>query len=78
MSSTGSAELYRAHAAQCVGLAHKAPDHETRLWLLDMAQAWLVLAEQTLTKTWVLPASIYETPEQQHAIQQQQQPQPDE
>ena len=77
MSSTGSAEYYRAHAAQCVGLAHKAPDHETRLWLLDMAQAWLVLAEHA-NKNMGAPASIYETPEQQHAIQQQQQPQTDE
>jgi hypothetical protein len=45
--------------------------------LLDMAQAWLVLAEHA-NKNMGAPASIYETPEQQHAIQQQQQPQTDE
>ena len=45
MSSSGSVELYRTYAAQCVELALKGPDPETRLALLDIAQAWLALSE---------------------------------
>ena len=44
MSSTDSAELYRTHAAQCIEIALRAPV-ETRLELLNIAQAWLALAE---------------------------------
>ena len=77
MSTTGSVELYRTYAAQCVELARKASDPETRLALLNMARAWLVLAEQA-DKNIHAPTLVYETPEQpQHVIQQQQQPQPD-
>ncbi|MGA9006598.1 MAG: hypothetical protein WB495_06820 [Xanthobacteraceae bacterium] len=77
MSSTGSAELYRVHATQCVELALKAPDRETRLALLDMAQAWLALAEHA-DKNLHASTLVYETPKQQrHVTQQQQQPQPD-
>jgi hypothetical protein len=76
MSSTGSAELYRTHAAQCIEIALRAPV-ETRLELLNIAQAWLALAEHA-DKNVHAPTAVYETPErQQHAIQQQQQPQPD-
>ena len=78
MSTTDSIELYRIYAAQCVELARKAPDPETRLALLNMAQAWLVLAEHA-NKNMHAPTLIDEPPErQQHVIQQQQQPQPDE
>jgi hypothetical protein len=77
MSSTGSAEVYRAHAAQCVEIARKTPDPETRLALLDIAQAWLALAQHADKNTHA-PTLVYETPERQrHVIQQQQQPQPD-
>ena len=76
MSSTGSAELYRTHAAQCVEIALRASDRETRLAILDMAQAWLALAKHA-DKNTRAPTLVYETPEQQHVIQQQQQPQPD-
>jgi len=75
MSSSGNVELYRVYAAQCVDLARKPPDPETRLALLDMAQAWLVLAEHA-NKNMHAPTLVYETPEQQrHVIQQQQQQQ---
>jgi hypothetical protein len=44
---------------------------------LNMAQAWLVLAEHA-NKNMHAPTLIDEPPErQQHVIQQQQQPQPD-
>jgi hypothetical protein len=79
MSTTDSVELYRIYAAQCVELARKAPtpDPETRLALLNMARAWLVLAEHA-DKNSHAPTLIYEPPEQQQrVIQQQQQPQPD-
>jgi hypothetical protein len=77
MSTTGSVELYRTYAAQCVELARKASDPETRLALLNMARAWLVLAEQA-DRNIHAPTLVYETPEQpQRVIQQQQQPQPD-
>jgi hypothetical protein len=77
MSSSGSVELYRTYAAQCVELALKGPDPETRLALLDIAQAWLALAEHA-DKNSHAPALVYEAPEQQRrASQQQQQPQPD-
>ncbi|MGB7175847.1 MAG: hypothetical protein WBD33_03265 [Xanthobacteraceae bacterium] len=75
MSSTGSAELYRKHAAQCIEIALRAPV-ETRLELLNIAQAWLALAEHA-EKNVQAPTAVYETPEQQPVIQQQQQPQPD-
>jgi len=76
MTSTGS-DSYRRYAAQCVELARKTPDPKTRLALLDIAQAWLALVEQA-DKNGNAPTLIYERPEQpQRAIQQQQQPQPD-
>jgi hypothetical protein len=80
MPHSNGAELYRLHAAQCVEISHKAPDSETKLGLLNMAHAWLVLAEQADRNSDV-PTLVYETPEQpQRVVQQQQQrqqPQPD-
>lgn len=77
MSATGGVDLYRTYGTQCLELARKAPDLETRLALLNMAQAWVVLAEQA-DKNSHAPTFVYETPEQQQpVIQQQQQPQPD-
>jgi len=39
-------EKYRTFAAQCLELTKKTTDHEVQKKLLDMAQAWLHLAEQ--------------------------------
>ena len=39
-------EFYRAHAAQCIAVAQTCPHTEGKLALLEMARAWLLLAEQ--------------------------------
>jgi hypothetical protein len=40
------AELYRANAAECLVMASSMTDANSRASLLDMAWAWLRLAEQ--------------------------------
>jgi hypothetical protein len=40
-----SAELYRANAAECVAMASSMTDASNRASLLNMASAWLRLAE---------------------------------
>ena len=40
------ASLYRVHAAECIKAAETAPDLEGKQAFLDMATAWLILAEQ--------------------------------
>jgi hypothetical protein len=75
MSSSGQAGFYRLHAAKCVDVARRLTDCESRLALLDMARSWRVLADQA-EKNSETPTLVYETPEpQQHVAQQQQQPQ---
>lgn len=65
VSSTSSvpfqAEFYEAHAAHCVSLAKETASSETKLVLLHMARAWLLLAEQSQKNDQT--ALIYETPE---------------
>jgi hypothetical protein len=46
MPGDGQVESYRLHAATCVLLAQKIDDAESKLALLDMAQAWVALADQ--------------------------------
>jgi hypothetical protein len=46
MLRDGQADVYRVHAAQCVLLAQKADDPESKLALLDMARSWQALANQ--------------------------------
>jgi hypothetical protein len=73
-SSSGS-WAYRAHAAKCVYLAQRTDDPDSKRELLEMARAWLVLAEQADKSGEGTP--VYETPEPRHDVaQQQQQPQP--
>jgi hypothetical protein len=70
-----SAELYRANAKSCAELARKVVEAESRIALLDMARAWLALAEQAEKNS--ATTSVYETPEPLiQPAQQQQQPQP--
>jgi hypothetical protein len=38
---------YKLRAAQCFMLAKRAPAREAKLGLLDMARAWLLLADQS-------------------------------
>jgi len=74
-----SAEFYRLNAAQCVQTAHKTNDAEAKLALLDMAKAWLALADQADKNS--MTELVYETPAPPQRVaqqqQQQQQPQPD-
>jgi hypothetical protein len=74
MSRSRASELYRSYACRCVEISYKAPDSENKLALLNMAQAWLALAEQADKNSKI--ELVYETPEQpQRVVQQQQQPQ---
>jgi hypothetical protein len=76
MSHDGEADAYRVHAAQCVLLARKTDDPESKSALLNMAQAWLALVDQN-DRNSQSPTLVYETPApRQHVAQQQQQPQP--
>ena len=51
---------YRRNAAKCVEIAQRTSDVESRLALLDMAQAWLALAEQAMKNSETV--LVYETP----------------
>jgi hypothetical protein len=57
---------YRQYAAQCVAIAHDISDASRKAMLLNMAQAWLVLAD--LAEPGDEPLH--------RVVQQQQQPQP--
>jgi hypothetical protein len=46
MQDDGREEMYKVHAAACLEIARNANDREGKIALLDMARAWLVLAEQ--------------------------------
>jgi hypothetical protein len=73
MPDTGE---YRAHAAECVRLAQKTSDPQSKSSLLDMGRAWLALVTQG-EKNSDAPTLVYETPDPpQQVAQQQQQPQP--
>jgi hypothetical protein len=39
-------EVYKAHAAACLEIARKTDDREGKIALLDIARAWLALADQ--------------------------------
>jgi hypothetical protein len=74
MPDTGE---YRAHAAECVQLAQRINDPQSKSSLLDMARAWLALVTQS-KKNSQAATLVYETPEpRQQVAQQQQQPQPE-
>ena len=58
----GGVESYKSYAAHCLLLAKQAPGREAKLVLLDMARAWLLLADQSLKNDQAV--LVYETPEQ--------------
>jgi hypothetical protein len=74
-----SVDKYRRHAVECLRIAEGVPDPRNRMLLIDMAQSWLVLAQQAEN-----PAAdpVHETsPPRSEAdgaavVQQQQQIQP--
>ena len=73
MPDTGE---YRAHAAECIRLAQKTSDPQSKMSLLDMARAWLTLITQS-EKNSEAATLVYEPPDPlQQVAQQQQQPQP--
>jgi len=55
-----SAELYRANAAECLVMASSVTDPNNRKSLLDMASAWLRLAEMADKNS--RTDLVYETP----------------
>jgi hypothetical protein len=76
MPGSEQAALYRLHAAQCIDVARRLTDSESRLVLLDMARSWRMLADQA-EKNGEIPTLVFETPSpRQPVAQQQQQPQP--
>lgn len=73
-----SVDKYRRHAVECLRIAEGVPDPRNRMLLIDMAQSWLLLAQQAEN-----PATdpAHETPPPREAdgaavVQQQQQIQP--
>jgi hypothetical protein len=50
---------YRLNAAKCVEVAQRSSDPETKLVLIDMARAWLTLAEQAVKNSEAV--LVYET-----------------
>ena len=76
-----SAAEYRLRAAEFFRLATAATDMSQKAWLIEMAQAWLGLAEQAERNS--AADLTYETPPRrddarpQPQQQQQQQPQPE-
>ena len=53
-------ERYRLYALDCLGLANKTNDFSTKTLLVDMAQAWVKLAEQAAKNADA--GAVYETP----------------
>jgi hypothetical protein len=72
-------DKYRRHAVECLRIAEGLPDSLNRMVLIDMAQSWLLLAQQA-EKT-IGPHLGYDTasrgePSRAGVAQQQQQIQP--
>ena len=61
-----SAELYRANAAECLVMASSMTDANSRKSLLDMASAWLRLAEMSDKNSHT--DLVYETPLQRPPV----------
>ena len=71
-----SAEEYRRRALECFQAAEIVADPGTKIWLLEMAQSWLVLAQQAEKNLGADP--VHEAPlsHNEPVMQQQQQVQP--
>jgi len=53
-------ELYQANASKCARLAQNASDIHSRLTLLNMTRAWLLLADRALKNS--QSCLVYEPP----------------
>lgn len=62
MSPRELAARYREFAAKCVTVAQRMETPAEKLALLDMAQAWLLLAEQALKNESLLVVYEAQTP----------------
>jgi hypothetical protein len=60
MTPAEIAARYREYAAKCLIVARKQENANERLALVDMAQAWIALADQA-EKNQAFPV-VYETP----------------
>jgi ABC-type uncharacterized transport system permease subunit len=58
--SIDRAKSYEANASKCVRLAHNASDIHSKLTLLEMARAWLLLADRALKNSKI--CLVYEPP----------------
>jgi hypothetical protein len=71
MSPADLAARYRQRAGKCFTISQKMEDAGERLELIDMAQAWLALAEQAERNGHLF--TVYETPQPRPQVSQQQQ-----
>lgn len=62
MTPAEAAALYRVYASDCVTLAQRIANSESKLRLLDMGRAWLDLADQAERNAQMIV--VYETPDQ--------------
>jgi hypothetical protein len=72
-----SVDKYRRHAVDCLRIAEGVPSPQSRMILIDMAQSWLLLAQQAETSA--ATDRVHERPEVHRpgvVAQQQQQIQP--
>jgi hypothetical protein len=75
-----SVDKYRLYAQECFQIAENVADPSTKIWLIDLAQSWLLLAQQAENNH--TADSVYETPPSNSeaggspVAQQQQQIQP--
>jgi hypothetical protein len=60
LTGVGQVDAYKVRAGQCVQLARSATDSKAKLTLLEMARAWLLLAEQARKNS--KTTLVYETP----------------
>jgi len=81
-NSVSNFEGYQRLGAECVRLAHEATDPASKALLLEMAKAWVKLAELTAkaaqhddAATALEPAQIPAPEAPRHVVQQQQQAQ---
>jgi len=58
--SNDQVKLYRANAFKCAGLAQNASDIHSKLTLLEMARAWLLLSERAIKNSQT--CLVYEPP----------------
>ena len=55
MPSDNREELYKVHAAECIEIARKTDNREGKIALLQIARAWLTLADQHHKSSQTIP-----------------------